>query len=117
MNVNSYTFIDPEGTEAGAQFKKLGSARPFAADRLVQALEDFARTDTDLSCKIAGSRIEIYLVPPRTVLAHVPDAAALVRVNHERQEIDVVRIVAPYGGYDEAKQWDNVTRIAHKFAV
>jgi hypothetical protein len=109
--------MDPEGTPAGRQFEKLGRARPWATDRLVQALEDFARTDTELSCRIAGKRTEIYLVPPRYVLAHVPDAAALVRVDHAQRQIDVVLVLEDYGGYDEPGQWTDVVRRAQKFAV
>jgi len=76
MRINDYEFIDPQGTEAGDQLKRLGRAHPFAAERLVRALEEFARTNTDLSNKVVeGADIEIYLVPPRYVLVHIPDAA------------------------------------------
>jgi hypothetical protein len=109
MKINDYEVIDPRGSEAGEQLMRLGHEHPFATERLVRALEEFVRTDTDLSCRVGDpGDIETYLVPSRYVLAHVPDCAALVRVNHASRKIDIVEIIDEYGGYDEPAQWNNL---------
>lgn len=109
MMINDYELINPQDTEAGDQLKRLGHAHPLAAERMVRALEAFAGADTGLAGKvIERGDVEIYLVPPRYVLVHVPDAAALIRVNHATRQIDIVEIFEEYGGYDEPAQWQNI---------
>jgi hypothetical protein len=106
MRINDYDFINPEGTEAGESLTQLGRDHIFTAERLMRALEQFALTDTDFACKVLeGAEIEVYLVPPRGVLAHVPDSAALIRVDHESERIEIIEIYEEYGGYDEPAQW------------
>lgn len=115
MKINDYEVEDPKGSPAGRQLEDLTHAHPFRTERLVQSLEDFVRNDTTNACHVAGSAsaaTEVFLVPPRFVLAHVPDAAALVRVSHERAEIEIVEIIIEYGGYNEQAQWERVKKLA-----
>lgn len=113
MRINDYEFMNPFGTAAGDQLKGLGRRNPLAAERLIRAMEDFASTNTDLACKVIDrGDVEIFLVPPRYVLAHVPDAAVLIRVDHAGAQIDVIEIFAEYGGYDEPVQWEHIKELA-----
>jgi hypothetical protein len=113
MRINDYTFIDPIGTESGDRFKALARGRPQAAERLRRAIEAFIKVDTELSCKVVESAdVEIYLVPPHYVLHTVPDAAALMRVDHAARAIDIANILDEYGGYDETAQWTAVKEMA-----
>lgn len=114
MRINDYSLIDPQGSDAGTRLEALARAHPLRATRLVQCLEDFVRADTDLACRLVEGGIEIYLVPPRYVLAHVPDSAALVRVDHQHRQIDIVAVVDEYGGYQEQDQWEDLMRLAEE---
>ncbi|MGB7035843.1 MAG: hypothetical protein WBD71_09965 [Xanthobacteraceae bacterium] len=42
----------------------------------------------------------------------MPDAAALILVNHAVREIEIVDIRNPYGGYDEEMQWQEIKELA-----
>jgi hypothetical protein len=113
MRIDDYELINPRDTEAGDRLTSFAHVHPLAAERLVRALEEFVHADTDLSYKIVeDADIETYLVPPRYVLVHVPDAAALIRVNHASEQIDIVEIFEEYGGYDEPAQWQQVKDLA-----
>lgn len=114
MRIDDYRFINSRDTVAGGEkFRALARAGAFAAERLRLALEEFARTDTELAWKVVeAGEIEIYLVPPRYVLRGVPDAAALILVNHAVREIEIVDIRNSYGGYDEETQWQEIKEIA-----
>jgi hypothetical protein len=46
------------------------------------------------------------------VLLHLPDLAAVVRVDHANAQIDIVTIIDCYGGQDEPAQWQAVQEIA-----
>jgi hypothetical protein len=118
MNIKQYTFTDPADTEVGNQLEALANNHPFVAARLISCLEEFVLTDTDLANRVVeNEQVEIYLVPPRYVLMHVPDAAALVRVDHARKGVDVVRIIAEYGGPQERVQWDEIETFARHFVT
>jgi hypothetical protein len=113
MRINDYEFMNPQDTAAGDQLTRLGRAHPLAAERAVRALEKFAGTDTGLACKvIEAGDVEVYLVPPRWVLVHIPDSAALIRVNHASKQIDIVEILEDYGGIDEPAQWEQAKELA-----
>lgn len=109
MRFNDYEFIDPQGSDVGVELERLG---PWGCERLARCLESFVQTDTDLSCKVLGESIEIYLVPSRIVLAHIPDAAALVSVDHGRRRIEIAHVRQEYGGYNEPSQWAEITDVA-----
>jgi len=111
MRINDYTFIDPDGSDAGTELEALGAWR---CERLARCLEEFVQTDTNLSCKVLGDGVEIYLVPPRAVLAHIPDAAALVSVDHRQRRIEIVHIRREYGGFNESRQWTGITDVARE---
>lgn len=108
MRVNDYRLIDPRTTGVGEEFRAFARVHPFAAERLWRCLEDFVQADTEHSCKILERNGEFYLVPPRFVLAHVPDAAAVIRVIHRTRQLEIVEIISEYGGYDEPAQWENL---------
>jgi hypothetical protein len=46
------------------------------------------------------------------VLKHLPDAAALIRVDHRKRTIELVHLFDEYGGVGEAAQWDEAQRLA-----
>ena len=50
--------------------------------------------------------------PPRYVLKHMPDAAALVRVDHGKRTIELIHLFVDYGGVGEAGQWSEAQRLA-----
>jgi hypothetical protein len=115
MLINDYSLIDPFDADAGRQFRRFAHAHAVAANRLLDALEGFVVTDTAVSCRIfSGGALEFFLVPPRYVLAHVPDAAAMIRVNHDSKEIGIVAIIEEYGGVNEQAQWQNVVAVARR---
>jgi hypothetical protein len=112
MRVKDYELVDPKGSRAGEQLRRLGFEHPFALERLLQALEAFAGSDTELGCKVmVRGTSEIFLVPHRLVLAQVPDSAALVEVDHDGLRITIIEVIAEYGGYDEAAQWERLKTI------
>jgi hypothetical protein len=46
---------------------------------------------------------EVYLAPPSYVLSHIPDAAALIHLDHPKKRIEFVEIIYPNcggAGYD-----------------
>jgi hypothetical protein len=112
MKVSDYELVNPNGSEAGEELRRFGYAHPFALERLLQALELFALSDTDYCCKVTErGAIEIFLVPHRQLLAHIPDVAALIEVNHDTLRITIIEVIEEYGGYDEAAQWERLRRI------
>lgn len=44
----------------------------------------------------------------------LPDAAALVRVDHGRRRIEIVHVRQDYGGYNESDQWAEITEVARQ---
>lgn len=114
MRINDYEFIDPQGSEVGADVEGLGRSHPWRLERLTRCVEDFVQQDTELSCRVLAEEVEIFLVPPRAVLAHIPDAAVLVRVDHANRRIDLIHLVPQYGGYEERAQWEALIVLAHQ---
>lgn len=115
MNISDYEFVDPAGSPLGLKEKKLDRERPDLMNRLIGALEEFARGDTvsaDRLARSADGLIEVYMVPPRFVLAHLPDGAVLVRVDHRYRKLELVTIVDEYGGFDEAAQSRQIEEMA-----
>jgi hypothetical protein len=118
MNIKEYSFIDPGASEVGKQLETLANNHPFVAARLITCLEEFVVTDTDLANRVVViEQVEIYLVPPRYVLLHVPDAAALVRVDHAQRKVNIVRIIEEYGGFQEQAQWQEAVMLARHYAT
>jgi len=113
MRIDDYDPMNPLDSAVGDRIRTLARDRPLAAERLLRALEEFVGRDTGIASKVLEHEDnEIYLVPPRFVLAHVPDIAAPVRVNHASRLIDIVEIIEEYGGYDEPDQWKELEELA-----
>lgn len=108
MIIEEYEVVWSDRSEAGKAIKEMARKSTWRASRLFSALEDFVVTKTRFSCRAAPdaeSAVEVYLVPPRYVLAHLPDAAALVKVGHGMQKIELVHVFQEYGGAGEKAQW------------
>jgi hypothetical protein len=118
MSISSYEFIEPAMGVLGDAFREWAWREPGRAARLVYALEAFQGRDLGLSCLVAenddGSR-QIYLEPPRFVLANVPDAACLIRVDHGAGEFEIAHILEDYGGVGEREQWAAAVAIGQGF--
>jgi hypothetical protein len=118
MSIDSYTFIEPTRGVLGDGFRQWAFREPGRAARVVRALDEFQERDLGLSCLVTenedGSR-QIYLEPPRFVLANVPDAACLVRVDHGAREFEIVHILEDYGGVGEREQWAAAVAIGQGF--
>jgi hypothetical protein len=115
MLISVYSVIQPDAGPIGAVLRKLARADPYRAERLVGALEAFVQRDTQDSFPVlpeAGGEVEIFMEPPRYVLKHMPDAAALVRVDHRSRTIELIHIVEDYGGAGEVGQWNEAQRLA-----
>jgi hypothetical protein len=116
MIIRSYEVIQPDAGPVGAALREMARADPFRAERLVGALEDFVQRDTQFSFRVmpeAEGEIEIFMEPPRWVLMHMPDAAALVRVDHGKRTIELIHLVEDYGGSGEPAQWSEAQRWAY----
>lgn len=112
-----YRLLDPD--PGGAVVRTLGdiaATAPYRASRLIAALEEFVWNGPSDGYRIepedSGSLEEVYLVPPRYVLQTIPDAAALVRVDHSMLEIEIILVRSDYGGPDEKAQWTEIKAIA-----
>ncbi len=105
MMLTSYTF----GYRRVEQdIQTLARQEPYKTARLVSSLEDFVRDGpAELVVKHAVRGREVYLVPPRLALLTVPDAAAVVLVDHDTQTLDIVQIIDTYNGAS-ARQWQGV---------
>jgi hypothetical protein len=83
------------------------------ASRLVTAMEDFVLSDgaagTSMAVSANGSR-EVFLVPPRYVINHIPDAAGLLRVDHAKQRIEPIAIYDQCGG--PTCNWSDIQQAA-----
>jgi hypothetical protein len=93
----------------------MARADPFRAERLVGALEAFAQRDTQDSFRVlpeAGGEVENFMEPPRYVMKHMPDAAALVRVDHGKRTIELIHVYGDYGGAGGVGQWNEAQRLA-----
>jgi hypothetical protein len=115
MIISAYEVIQPDAAPVGAALRRMANADPFRAERLVGALEAFVQRDTQASFRVmpeAGGEVEIFLEPPRYVLKHMPDAAALVRVHHGRRTIELIHVFEDYGGAGEEAQWNEAQRLA-----
>lgn len=112
MRINDYALEEPENVTR--QLTKWATDHPFRAARLLDCLEAFLAADTDLAEGISEGPAVFYLVPPRFVLASMPDAAALVRVHHTRRRVEIVEIIEEYGGVEEKVQWAEIVLRARK---
>jgi hypothetical protein len=95
MSFNDYEVIDDPGTPAGRHLHGMAQGYPVRASRLLTTIEDFIDdpvTGERMAPNIAGATVEIYLVPPRYTLASLPDAAALVCVDHTNKRIEFVEL-------------------------
>ena len=82
-----------------------GASAPFRMNRLITALEDFAvgGPATRVAPHLDPAKAEVYLVPPRSILRSVSDAAALVLVDHRGRTAEIIEVI---DGYVEASEQD-----------
>ena len=114
MTLDDYEFIDPKGTAVGVDLERLANQHPARAGRLIDWLENCVINEASRDLCVVGENAEVYLVPPRFLLSNLPDAAALMRVDHSNKKIELVKVMELYGGYGEAAQWDAITKVAQK---
>jgi hypothetical protein len=114
VSLDDYEFVDPQGTGVGAELQEFADSHPVRAARLVDWLESCIANEASRERCFTDGKVDVYLVPPRFVLANLPDAAALVRVDHLTRKIDLIKIIAVYGGYNEAAEWEQVKKLAAK---
>ena len=113
MNIREYRWRDPAFRGPGGRdLRALG--HPERIERLVSALEAFVDADTTSAFRVApelhGGPVEVFAVPPPTDLARLPDALALVRVDHPRRTLDLVAVFREVGGRDGL--WQQITEAA-----
>jgi hypothetical protein len=118
MSISEYDLVYPLSGRIGDRFTAWATSHAMAAARLVGSLDDFAATGgAAATCAAAGAggTPEIYLVPPRHILAAVPDAAFLVRVDHGGRSLEIVELLPVYGGAGEGREWDGLVVRAQVF--
>ncbi len=103
MSYKDYEVVDDPGSPAGQQFGGLANAQPNKASRLLTEVVDCVDSDGASGERMAtgsGNPIkeEVYLVPHSYLLASIPDAAALIRIDHTTQKIEFVEIYDMCGG-------------------
>ncbi len=103
MSYKDYDTVDDPGSPAGQEFVRLAKTQPRKASRLLTAVDDFVDSDGASGEKMAtgsGNALqeEVYLVPHSYLLASLPDAAVLVRIDHTTQKIEFVEIYEMCGG-------------------
>jgi hypothetical protein len=117
MSLSAYSMLDPSGPVCGV-LRKMASEQPYRASRLVTALEEFVWNGGESGSRVLPEgeehQAEIYLVPPRFVLSNIPDAAALLRVDHVASMITIILVIENYGGPGEGRQWAEIKRIANQ---
>jgi len=117
MRVTDYQIKDA-GRSVWTQMKAFSEQHPFRAARLTTALEEFVLNDTEFAfCVLPEKKqgsVEVYMIPPRYVVMHIPDAAALVRVDHTNRTIELVEMFEDYGGFGEEKQWQDLSAAAQR---
>ena len=116
MSYREYTMAtDPVSSPLGRALVKMAHDAQHAAARLVTALEEFLRADSHTPYNVLQDlerRVDVCIVPPRYVLLGVPDAAALLRVDHSARRIDLIEIIDDYGGPGEGAQWQQIIKSA-----
>lgn len=111
MSYKDYELVDDPGSSAGRQFEGLANAQPSKASRLLTAVDDCVDFDGASGERMAAgsgnpTNEEVYLVPHSYVLASIPDAAALIHIDHTTQRIEFVEIYDTCGG--PGYGWNNI---------
>jgi hypothetical protein len=94
--------------------ERLARRFPRQASRLVDWLENSVVNEASRELCVKNGDVEICLVPPRFVLVNLPDAAALIRIDHAAKTIEIVTIIELYGGRNEPAEWLEITRSARR---
>ena len=88
---------------------------PFRVNRLITALEAFVcggPATRAAPLDPLDAEIEVYLTPPRHVLRAVPDAGALILVDHTKKIVRLVEVIEDYVEFDE-QVWPDLVGRAH----
>ena len=107
MNYKNFKLFGEE------QIEEWAHQWPFRMNRLITALEEFVCDGPATRVAPADGvsiGVEVYLTPPRSILRGVPDAAALVLVNHRAQTIELIEVIDDYVETDEQDWLDVVSR-------
>lgn len=116
MPVEEYAVVQPVlQSTVGRAWHHLAQTRPERAERLLDALEDAVTAGLASSYRVLPQNpgsVEVFMVPPRYALLVVSDAAALVRVDHVAQTIEIIEVVENYGNPNEPAQWLRLQQIA-----
>ena len=116
MNISDYDVKPFDRRQIERQFRALAASEPLKAERLVRALEEFVQQDTTASCCVGaspnGGYVEVFMVPTRKEVALIPDAVAVVKVDHPSATISITYLDPDYGIGREAADWQAVQRAA-----
>ena len=115
MKLSDYRWEDPElQDEGGRALRALDN--PHRIARLVRALEAFLEADSDTAFRIApelhGGPVEVFAVPPPADLARLPDALALVRVDHRARILSLVAVFRDVGTHPGT--WSRIQEAARQ---
>jgi hypothetical protein len=83
----------------GVEFiEEWGASAPFRMNRLITALEDFAvgGPATQAAPEVDQGEATVFLVPPRSLLRSVADAAAVVLVDHRAGTVEIIEVIDTY---------------------
>jgi hypothetical protein len=124
MSWNDYEMenLDDPSSPAGNAMRALAAKDPHRLDRLLTALEDFTATPLTYADRLSPphpnpSGNEAYVVPQRYALGSMPDAAALVLVEHSRQFISFDEIFEELGLTPSfAADWQRIRQRASALA-
>jgi hypothetical protein len=98
MPLKEYDVVDDPLSGAGQQLTAMAKRYPQKTSRLLDAVDEFIDDDGLSGTRMATSSNrdeEVYLAPPASVLSHIPDAAALIHLDHPRKRIECVEIFYP----------------------
>jgi hypothetical protein len=114
----SYALVHDPAGKIGQMVDTMAHETGNSLSRLFAAIEVFIQMDTDYSCCAAknqkGDR-EVYLVPHRAFLAHLPDSATLIAVDHSKKQYELVEIFSDYGGPGEPHQWTEAVQLSREY--
>jgi len=99
----------------GAVLTILVTLRPNRASQLLDKLEEFMSNPLSMATLVAPANgnpagREVYLVPQRYTFSSTSDSAALVRLDHVAETMEVIDIIADYG--DTNAEWRQVLQKA-----
>jgi hypothetical protein len=118
MSFKEYTLIEPEPeSPISVVLRNMALFEPYKASRLVSALEEFVWNGVDVGYRVSpeesGGKTEVYIVPQK-LLFGIPDASALLLVDHAYSRIEIISVIELFSGPGESEQWREIKRLSDK---